>query len=149
MKFVRAWQAALTAAVGVLLMPAIAAATPSAGVESEVLGTFDVPFSLPGAPAGGTDVTFRRIEIAPGGYTGWHWHEGPVYALVAGGTLTRVLADCAEVVSPAGTVVEEVVGPAERHNGVNKGDVPTVLFVTYLIPSGQPIAVDVEAPACM
>ncbi|AEF40420.1 cupin domain-containing protein [Hoyosella subflava] len=148
MKLVRAWQATVTAAVGVVLMPAIASATPSSGVQSELLGTIDVPVSLPSAPAGGTDVTFRRIEIAPGGYTGWHWHEGPVYALVAGGTLTRVLADCTEVVSPTGAVVEEVVGRSQRHNGVNQGDVPTVLFVAYLMPSGQPLSVDAEASDC-
>ncbi|WP_245813919.1 hypothetical protein [Rhodococcus marinonascens] len=35
--------------------------------------------------SGDMALTFRRIEIAPGGTTGWHYHDGPVYVYVESG----------------------------------------------------------------
>lgn len=129
-----------------LTAPGLAVASPPSGVQASDIAQFTVPLSMSGQPPVGTSVTLRRIDIDPGGSTGWHWHPGPVYAVVAEGALTRVFADCAEETSPAGSVIEEVVGPAARHNGVNRGDSPVVLYVAYLMPDGQQTSIEAEAP---
>lgn len=140
--------AALALGGPVLGVSGLAHATPPSGVQGQVLGAASVPFSAPGMPSGGTDLTLRRIEVAPGGTTGWHYHAGPVYAYVAEGTLTRVLHDCSTVASPAGSVVEEVYGAGEFHVGRNLGATPVVLFVVYAMPAGAPLSHDAPDPGC-
>ena len=63
---------AVSAAIGLSLTPINASATPSTGVHGEILGqvTFD-----------GKDYILRQITIDPGGSTGWHFHDGTLYAL--------------------------------------------------------------------
>ena len=125
----------------------VALASPSSGVEVQELGMVSVPFSM-GDLTVGTDVWLRRIDVAPGGYTGWHWHEGVVYGYVAAGTLTRVFADCSEAVDGAGTLFEEVRGENAVHQGVNGQDDVLTLFVVYTAEQGAPTTLDSEAPAC-
>lgn len=116
-----------------------AGATPPQGVTAETLLRGSVP---------GTDLTLRRIEIAPGGSTGWHYHDGFVSGVVASGTLTRTLQDCTVVVSSTGQIVIEDSGAGHVHQGVNRGTVPLVLLVTYAQPTGKPFAEDASAVAC-
>ena len=75
--------AALIAATGVAPVPAHA--TASYGVEGTIVWK---------ATESGTDYTFREVAIAPGGSTGWHWHNGRLYGLIEQGTLTHNMADC-------------------------------------------------------
>lgn len=58
-------------AAGGLLVTATApaVATPSSGVEARELYR---------SSADGRDFILRDITIAPGGSTGWHWHDGTV-----------------------------------------------------------------------
>ncbi|WP_149359646.1 cupin domain-containing protein [Lolliginicoccus suaedae] len=125
----------------------VALASPSSGVEVQELGMVSVPFGM-GDLTVGTDVTLRRIDVAPGGFTGWHWHEGMVYGYVAAGTLTRVFADCSEAQDPAGSVFQEVRGEDAVHQGVNRGDGVLTVFVVYTAERGEPSTIDAEAPAC-
>ncbi|PRC43277.1 cupin, partial [Mycobacterium sp. ITM-2017-0098] len=57
-----------------------AAATPSYGVSVVTLSQ---------ATVDGIDYITREITIAPGGSTGWHYHDPTVYGLVRSGTLTH------------------------------------------------------------
>ncbi|MGW4649583.1 cupin domain-containing protein [Kitasatospora sp. NPDC004289] len=102
---------------------------------------------LPFRPGGDTDVVVGEVVIAPGGTTGWHYHPGPVLAVVRSGTLTRVLADGTVETTGPGGVVFEPAGPEHPHVGNNHGTEPVVLMVTYLTPAGRPLSVDTPAPA--
>jgi quercetin dioxygenase-like cupin family protein len=142
MKLVR-WSApvsaALLAVTTAVTMPAAAVATPSTGVDAVVISQ---------ATVDGIDYVTRRITIAPGGSTGWHYHDGRVYGVVREGTLTRTMADCSVVVDPTGSAVTEESGPGHVHVGRNLGPDPVVLWVVYIQPAGTPLSVDIPAPSC-
>lgn len=127
--------AALLAATA-LANPPIASATPPSGIAARELGAITV---------GGTTVAARRIVFAPGGTTGWHSHEGPVYALTTRGTLDRTLADCSTVTSLPGDLIIEHPGP---HIGTAQGPEPVILWAVYVDPVGAPLADDVPAVDC-
>ena len=123
---------------GLVFVPGTAAATPTSGVTGTIVAQKTV---------GGTDYVLRTITITPGGYTGWHYHDGPLFAYVRQGTLTRTLADCAttEVSRAGSTLVEE---PDHVHIGRNLGGVPVVLDVLYVLPAGSPLSEDAADPGC-
>lgn len=129
---------AVLVAIGIVFVPGAAAATPSSGVTGTIIAQKTV---------GGTDYVLRTITITPGGYTGWHRHDGTLYAYVRQGTLTRTMADCTTTeVSPAGsTVIEE---PDNVHIGRNLGSAPVVLDVLYVLPAGSPLSQDAADPGC-
>lgn len=131
----------LTAAA-VLACAAPAAATPGQGVEAQVLAQWTAP------GAAGDTFTLRRIDFAADGTTGWHYHEGPVYAVVAQGTLERTMSDCAVVTSQTGEIVAEETGPDHVHVGNNPGADPLTLFVLYVSAPGAPLASDAAALDC-
>lgn len=143
-----------TAAVGIgtalacLALPGVAHATPPSGVTAQTLEHWSFPFVPGSAEIEGTDLTIRRIEIAPGGTTGWHFHDGPVYAYVESGVLSRTLSDCSIVSTAAGNLVAEDVGGDHVHEGTNFGVVPVVLYAAYIEPPGKPFAEDAAAPSC-
>lgn len=120
--------------------PATASGTPSEGVTGEILAQTTI---------GGHDYVLRRITIAPGGTTGWHFHDGMLYGLVTEGTLTHYKSDCTidGVYGTGGTIVEPS-GPGYVHRGRNLGATPMVLHVLYVDPAGSPLAEDAAAPAC-
>jgi quercetin dioxygenase-like cupin family protein len=119
---------------------AIATATPSRGVSVVTLSQTTVD---------GTDYITREITIAPGGSTGWHYHDPTVYGLIRSGTLTRTLGDCqVDGTYPAGSAVAEGQGPGHVHVGRNLGTEPLVMWVSYVAPTGTPASVDVPDPGC-
>lgn len=131
-----------------LLSPAIATATPSAGVSATTLAEADIPAGLLPFVPQGVHVEVREITIAPKGTTGWHYHDAQIYALVRQGTLTHPGADCKPVVYRAGEIIEEPAGKVNTHEGTNLGTVPVILDVLYLMPPGKPLSEDADAPAC-
>jgi quercetin dioxygenase-like cupin family protein len=120
-----------------MFTPATATATAPVGVESVVIAQSTVE---------GIDYITRRITIAPGGSTGWHYHDGRTFGVVREGTLTRTMADCAEVVTPIDTGITEESGNV--HVGRNLGPVPVVVWVVRIAPAGTPWSVDVPSPGC-
>lgn len=132
--------AATSAALVLGLAPATAAATPSEGVTGEILAQ---------ATVGGQDYILRRITIAPGGTTGWHFHDGMLYGLVTEGTLTHYKSDCTTdgIYNAGGTIVEPS-GHGYVHMGRNLGPTPMVLHVLYVNPVGSPLSEDAPAPGC-
>ena len=123
-----------------MTLPAIASATAADGVSATVLWQ---------RAADGTDYVFREITIAPGGSTGWHWHDGRLYGVIKEGTLTHNMADCSvDGVYPAGSGVFEPSGPDRVHIGRNVGDTPLVMQILYILPAGSTLSEDAPNPGC-
>lgn len=104
-------------------------------------GELDEPVdvSVDGGDAG-VSVTFREITIEPGASTGVHCHHGQLIAVVQAGALTHY-----SETHPGGVRVYEVgdaiiEGAGYPHEGRNEGADDVVLWVTYVIPEGQPLA---------
>ena len=130
--------AAVAAAVAVL--PGTAQATPGSGVTATVLAQRTV---------GGKDYVLREITVQPGGSTGWHYHDGTLYAHVKQGTLTHSDHTCATDGSyRAGASFVEPSGGDHVHIGRNLGSTPVVLDVLYVDPAGSPLSEDAPNPGC-
>ncbi|WP_020391244.1 cupin domain-containing protein [Kribbella catacumbae] len=126
------------AAAGLGLVPAVADATPGAGVTARILAQTTV---------GGKDYVLREITIAPGGKTGWHYHDGTLYAFVKQGTLTHSDATCElDGLYKTGATFTE---PSNQvHIGRNLGKKQLVLEVLYVNPAGAPLSQDAPNPGC-
>ncbi|WP_054815042.1 cupin domain-containing protein [Nocardia arizonensis] len=124
-----------------------AAATPGVDVTAVTLAQARIPAGLLPFVAG-TDLVVREITIAPGGSTGWHYHDGPVFGFVRSGTLTHPGPDCTGPVYRAGEFIYEQAGDRNVHVGRNLGAEPLVLDVVYAPPLGYPLFQDAPAPDC-
>jgi quercetin dioxygenase-like cupin family protein len=127
------------AAAGLALVPAVADATPGSGVTGRIISQ---------TTAGGKDYILREVTIAPGGKTGWHFHDGTLYAFVAQGTLTHPDASCDPTVYQTGAAFIEPSGADHVHIGLNLGKKPVVLEVLYVLPHGAPLSEDAPNPGC-
>jgi quercetin dioxygenase-like cupin family protein len=131
---------ASSAAAAILLVPGVANATPSYGVSGTIISQ---------ATIGGKDYILREITIQPGGSTGWHYHDGTLYAYVAQGTLTHTDSDCTTTDTyPKGSVFTEPSGSNHVHIGRDLGTQPVVLYVLYVDPAGSPLSESVPNPGC-
>lgn len=127
-------------AAGVALTPGVAGATPSSGVSGTIISK---------ATIAGKDYILRQITIQPGGSTGWHWHDGTLYAYVESGTLTHTDSDCTTTdVYTRGAAFTEPSGAGNVHIGRNLGTTPLVLDVLYVDPAGSPLSEDAPNPGC-
>jgi quercetin dioxygenase-like cupin family protein len=132
--------AAVAAAAALTFVPVAANATPPSGVTATIIAQHTV---------GGKDYILRQITIAPGGGTGWHFHDGTLYAFVARGTLTHTDSDCTTTdVYPSGSAFVEPSGADHVHIGRNLGSTPVVLDVLYVDPAGSPLSEDAPNPGC-
>lgn len=131
------------AALALLLLiapPARSSATPGTGVTSRQLSQ---------SSQDGRDFIIRDITIAPGGSTGWHWHDGTLVGAVKDGTLTHYASDCSvDGVYNPGDPVTEPAGSDHVHIGRNLGSTPVVLEIIYIMPPGKPLAEDAANPGC-
>ncbi|MFF4355162.1 cupin domain-containing protein [Streptomyces sp. NPDC001530] len=133
-------------AVGALLaglyLPAgFAHATPAGpGVTGKVIAQSTV---------GGSDYILREVTIPPGQGTGWHYHDGTLYAYVKQGTLSHFDSTCkSDGVYSKGSFVEEPPGAGHVHIGQNLGATDLVLEVLYVLPHGAPFSQDAPNPGC-
>ena len=109
----------------------------------------------------GTDVgriLVIKYTVAPGGSFGWHRHGGPVWAVIMQGTLTMYDGDdptCTGTdYAPLGDLDGDgfVDGTAlldagdHLHNAVNHGDIPVVVYATFMLPDGAPTKIDAPNP---
>ena len=90
--------------------------------------------------AAGVDVTFREITIEPGAGTGEHCHYGQLIAVVQEGELTHYSETHPGGVRVYKTGESIIEGAGYPHEGRNEGDTDVVLWVTYVIPDGKPLA---------
>lgn len=80
-------------------------------------------------PQGQAEITGVKIEIAPGGETGWHLHSVPSFGVVLQGQLEVWLKNGKKKQLRAGDALAEVVNTA--HNGKNIGTEPVQLLIFY------------------
>ncbi|QVI25331.1 cupin [Nocardia tengchongensis] len=119
---------------------ATAQATPSNGVTGVIISRTTI---------GDTDYILREITIAPGGSTGWHYHDGTLYAVLRQGELSHYGADCAiDQVGGAGTAFVERAGLGNVHLERNLGTEAQILDVLYVLPAGSPLSEDAPNPGC-
>lgn len=154
---IRSFAAAGAAAVVLALAACTAtapAAVPAASTVAPVraidhaTGAIDASVSVDvDGGSAGVQVTFREITIDPGAGTGRHCHDGQLIAVVQQGELTHYAPN-----HPGGVHVYRagdaiVEGAGYVHEGRNEGDEPVVLWVTYVIPHGDPLA-ETELSMC-
>ncbi|QNO37963.1 cupin domain-containing protein [Protaetiibacter sp. SSC-01] len=118
----------------------LAGCTATSPVAVDELGAGEQTAAVDVEVDGPAAVTFRRITIQPGAGTGEHCHYGQLIAVVEQGTFTHRAP-----VYPTGVHVYEagdsiIEGADYIHEGVNEGDEPVVLLVTYITEEGKPLA---------
>ncbi len=94
---------------------------------------------------GSSDFYIQDVEIAPGGYSGWHSHPGVFIGTVITGSVDFYNAKCEKKTLIAGQVWTE---NTELHAIANHGSVDNHLQFAYLIKKGMPRRIDRAAPAC-
>jgi quercetin dioxygenase-like cupin family protein len=95
-------------------------------------------------PAGTAKVTAVVVTIPPGGDTGWHIHEVPLFAYVLEGAVTVDYGEKGVKVIEAGDGILEAMN--WPHNGMNKGDTPLRILAVYMGADGLTNAESVPAP---
>lgn len=94
---------------------------------------------------GPSDFVVQDVALAPGGYSGWHSHPGPVLITVKEGTASWYDADCVLHTYTAGIAFIEDAGAI--HNVRNESATENLRLVnTYIVPTGVATRVDESAP---
>jgi hypothetical protein len=96
---------------------------------------------------GPTDVRVQRIDIAPGGVSGWHHHPGIVIVSVAAGEVIFQNADCSATTYGPGLPA----GSAFIESGDDAGQASSILgatvYATYVAPQASPSVFRIEDEA--
>ncbi|TMD20737.1 MAG: cupin domain-containing protein [Chloroflexi bacterium] len=99
----------------------------------------------------GADVVVQTTTYAPAGYSGWHTHPGFVLVVVESGAVTLQVGCSIHTYSagpPADAFYESGTTPIMARN---LGTVPAVVRITYVVPKGSPVRIEVpasQAPVC-
>ena len=149
-------QIMIVAAAMFVLMPVAASASPGSlviGVVTRGDGTVAGPVkvNIPGVVKlqlyDDVRVVDQELTIQAGGSTGWHSHPGPVLVTVKAGTFRYQESDCSFHDYTAGqTVIDS--GGGHVHIGRNVGTVDVNLSLTFIVPPGAPLRIDVPAVDC-
>ena len=150
---------AVAASVGVAacgLVAAAALASPPSGFtptnlvpEAEIAEGFHVNSDrVKLQTKGPTDVRVQRVDIAPGGRSGWHHHPGVVIVAVERGTVTYVDSNCDATSygagSPNGSVFVE--SGDDPHEARNLTAQPATVYATFIAPDADPGVFRIEDP---
>ena len=157
MKYARKRAAVATVGVAVCgVVAAAALASPPSGFtptnlvpEAEIAKRFHVNSDrVKLQTKGPADVRVQRVDIAPGGRSGWHHHPGLVIVAVETGTVTYVDSDCDAISygagSPNGSVFVE--SGDEPHEARNLTAQPATLYATFVAPDADPGVFRIEDP---
>jgi hypothetical protein len=93
------------------------------------------------------DVAMQSISFPAGAQSTWHKHPGPVFIIVAEGTMTFYESD-----DPTCTGVEKKKGEGfldtgeHAHIARNESGAPAQTVVTYLVPQGAALRMDQPRP---
>lgn len=112
--------------------------TPLLESSTDVLGA---PLAY---PEGTPNVTAAIVTIPPGGETGWHEHEVPLFAYLFEGELTVDYGEKGTRTYRAGEAVLEAMN--WPHNGTNTGTVPMKLIGVYMGSASAANTIRTEAP---
>ena len=150
---------AVVATVGVAacgLVAAAAFASPPSGFtptnlvpEAEIARSFHVNSDrIKLQTKGPVDVRVQRVDIAPGGRSGWHHHPGVVIVAVETGTVTYVDSNCVATSygagSPNGSVFVE--SGDDAHEARNLTAQPATVYATFISPDADPGVFRIEDP---
>lgn len=81
-------------------------------------------------PPGTPKITAAIVTIPPGGETGWHSHEVPLFVHVLDGAVTVDYGSKGIKVYKAGDSIMEAMN--WPHNGINKEEVPVRILAVYM-----------------
>ena len=93
------------------------------------------------------DVAMQSISFPVGAQSTWHKHPGPVFIVVAQGTMRFYEGD-----DPTCTPVEKTAGQGfldkgeHAHIARNESGAPAQTVVTYLVPQGAALRIDQPNP---
>ena len=93
------------------------------------------------------DVAMQSISFPAGAQSTWHKHPGPVFIIVAEGTMTFYESDdptCTPVVKTKGQGFLDKGDHA--HIARNESGAPAQTVVTYLVPQGAALRIDQPRP---
>jgi len=131
----------LFAAVIALALAAPAAAEDQSGTQYQNLLTpllqsgTDILGNPLHYPEGAVNITSALVTIPPGGTTGLHRHEVPLFAYILEGELTVDYGEGRINTYRAGdSLLEAIEVP---HNGTNTGSVPMKLLAVYMGGGGK------------
>ena len=91
------------------------------------------------------DIVVQHLTFAPGDASAFPYPPGPVFAVIAKGTLTEDDGCGGLIAHEAGSAFQEE--PGHIHRAVNAGTEPAEVWATYIIPSGQPLRI-LATPVC-
>lgn len=95
---------------------------------------------------GPAELTMTHITMQPGETIPWHYHPGAAYVILNSGSVTEDDGCGGSEIFNTSQAFEE---PIPRvHQVRNTGSVPAELFVTFIVPSGQPRTVNTGGPLC-
>jgi len=115
--------------------PAATATQSSALTQRLALGVLPSLHRIP-KDKSAHDVIVSNLILAPGNLVAFHEHPGPVFVVVATGTLTED-DGCGNIVAHlAGTAFQEV--PGHVHQVINNGTDTVQLYAISIPPHGQP-----------
>ena len=150
----------LAGLTGVLaVLGTIALATPADGVTAvtargdldplKVNTHFDNGAKVKIKTEGPIEFVTQRIEVAPLGTTGWHFHPGENLNVVQQGTVTLYHDEDCTAAVPYGPGTAFPTHPDEVHLARNESTTETVvLFATYFHPkTTPPTAIRIDAPS--
>ena len=129
----------------VVLTAGIAVATPSRGFTAKLLGSATTD-SLSIQESEPSTALFVRVELEPGGTSGWHSHPANVFVLVKKGRVAvNGEGHCAPIIYTRGDIFQET--PGHVHKASNVGEGKLVLIVTFLgVPLGAAPLTDEPNP---
>jgi len=150
----------LTVLAGLFLVVNVSQATPPGGVTPEPIAAGQLPSTFNAIFVDkGQDGTFKQVRsdvdqivmikftVAPGGHFGWHQHGGPLWVVVASGTLGYYGADdptCTPVIFGPGSAFMDP--GSVTHTARNEGADDVVIYVTFMLPEGGLPRIDVDHP---
>jgi quercetin dioxygenase-like cupin family protein len=98
-----------------------------------------------------TDVRVARVDIAPGGYSGWHHHPGIVIVTVLSGAVTFTNSDCSSKTYGPGLPNGAVFIESGDDPGQASSTAGATTYVTFVAPHADPpvfTLADHDAPGC-
>lgn len=139
--------AVMTPNSGVLVSNVVARArfVDSTDLKFKVQGQGEEVIHAPNAQ----ETVMQQVVIAPGGYTGWHTHPGPVLVLVKAGALTLYSSEDPTCTGRTYTVGQSFIdhGQGHVHIGRNQGSENLEIWSAYFdVPTGQPFRIDAPTP---
>ena len=148
------WSVAVAGVAGIGTFAAVALGSLGVGFTPTNLVTASIPDKvelnadgIKFRTKGPTDVRVQRIDIAAGGFSGWHHHPGMVIVSVASGAVTFTNSDCSSATYGPGLPA----GSAFVESGTDPGQASSVagatVYATFVAPHASPPVFRIEDAA--